>query len=60
MCVGILIGTLYEKLGQGGWVTIAVTSTLIVICFRTRAHYMEVQDNLKVIMKGGRLYKRTA
>jgi amino acid transporter len=47
MCVGILAGTLYEKVDEGGWVTIGVTGTLIVLCFWIRAHYRAVQGSLR-------------
>jgi len=46
LCLAILTGTVYEKGEQGGWVTIAVTSVLIAVCFRIRRHYAEVRRNL--------------
>ena len=46
MCVGILIGTLYEKLGDGGWVTLVVTGTVVSTCFWIRRHYHAVQRSL--------------
>jgi amino acid transporter len=47
LCVAILVGTVYEKGEQGGWVTIAVTGLLVGLCFVIRRHYRSVQVNLK-------------
>lgn len=47
LCAGILAGIIYEKFALGGWVTIAVTGTVVFGCFRIRRHYREVQVNLE-------------
>ncbi len=47
LCASILIGTVYEKGEQGGWVTIVVTSLVVALCFAIRRHYRSVQQNLK-------------
>jgi amino acid transporter len=47
LCVAILAGTVYEKGGQGGWITIVVTSLVVALCFAIRRHYRNVQTNLK-------------
>jgi len=47
MCLAILCVTVYEKFGQGGWVTLVVTGVLIVLCFLIRMHYRSVQMSLK-------------
>ncbi|WP_242392402.1 APC family permease [Anaeromyxobacter oryzisoli] len=47
LCLAILVGTVYEKGEQGGWITIAVTSLVIGLCFAIRRHYRNVQANLK-------------
>lgn len=47
MCAGILLGTIYEKGAQGGWVTILVTGVVIGLCFWIRAHYLGVYRNLR-------------
>jgi amino acid transporter len=47
LCLAILIGTVYEKGEQGGWVTIVVTSLVVALCFVIRRHYRMVQANLK-------------
>jgi amino acid transporter len=46
LCAAILVGTVYEKGEQGGWITIAVTSLVIGLCFLIRRHYRNVQANL--------------
>jgi hypothetical protein len=43
LCGTILVVTVYEKFGQGGWITMAITALLIVLCFVIRRHYREVQ-----------------
>jgi amino acid transporter len=47
LCAAILVGTVYEKGEQGGWITIAVTGVVIGLCFLIRGHYRNVQANLK-------------
>jgi amino acid transporter len=46
LCAGILTGILYEKFALGGWVTVAVTSVVVLMCFVIRRHYQQVQLNL--------------
>src|SRR5213593_4117805 len=47
LCVFILTVTVYEKFGEGGWVTLAITGALIAFCFLIRAHYRKVHRNLQ-------------
>jgi amino acid transporter len=47
LCVFILTVTVYEKFGEGGWVTLALTGGLIAGCFLIRRHYRKVHDNLR-------------
>jgi len=47
LCAAILVGTVYEKGEQGGWITIAVTGVVVAFCFVVRRHYRGVQANLK-------------
>ena len=47
LCAAILVGTVYEKGEQGGWVTIVVTGLVVGACFMIRRHYRSVQANLK-------------
>ncbi len=46
LCAGILTGIIYEKFALGGWVTVAVTSAVVLGCFVIRRHYEQVQLNL--------------
>ena len=47
LCLAILTGTVYEKFGQGGWITLAVTGVVIGLCFTIRGHYRKVRVNLR-------------
>ena len=46
LCLGILIGIVYEKFALGGWVTMVVTGVVVTICFLIRRHYRKVEANL--------------
>ncbi|MFI5208466.1 MAG: APC family permease [Gemmatimonadales bacterium] len=39
LCATILVITIFEKFGQGGWITVVVTAVLIALCFLIRRHY---------------------
>jgi amino acid transporter len=39
LCATILVITVIEKFRAGGWITALVTSLVIALCFRVRAHY---------------------
>jgi amino acid transporter len=43
----ILAVTLVIKFGEGGWVTVAVTSGFVLLCYTTRCHYDRVRAALK-------------
>jgi hypothetical protein len=47
LCVSILVITLYEKFGEGGWLTLVVTTSLIVLAFLIKRHYGMVRDQLR-------------
>jgi hypothetical protein len=47
LCAAILVGTVYEKGEQGGWVTIVVTGFVIALCFVIRRHYGSVRVRLR-------------
>lgn len=46
LCAGILVGILHEKFALGGWVTVAVTSSVVALCLLIRRHYRAVETNL--------------
>ncbi|MBI4491142.1 MAG: APC family permease [Deltaproteobacteria bacterium] len=43
----ILVVTVVIKFAEGGWVTVLVTSSFILLCYVVRFHYDRVQDALK-------------
>jgi len=47
LCSTILVITLYEKVGEGGWLTIVVTSMVIFMCYMIRSHYNRVKIAIK-------------
>jgi amino acid transporter len=46
---GILGVTVVEKFGEGGWVTVLITSLVIAICFAIHHHYDGVKARLKEV-----------
>jgi amino acid transporter len=46
MCIVILIITVFEKFREGGWVTVAITGLLVLLCFGIRRHYRSVAQHL--------------
>lgn len=47
MCSTILAVTVYEKFLEGGWITLTVTSAVLLLCFFVRHHYDHVAQKLK-------------
>jgi K+ transporter len=47
LCSTILTVTMYEKLGQGGWLTIFLTSALVGLCFMIHTHYQKITKGLR-------------
>ena len=47
LCSTILAVTLFEKLGQGGWFTLVLTSALVGLCFLIHGHYQQVTKGLR-------------
>ncbi|MGA9364673.1 MAG: APC family permease [Bacteroidota bacterium] len=47
LCLTILAINLFEKFGEGGWVTLVVTAALIGLCFLIKRHYQSVLHHLK-------------
>ena len=46
LCFTILAITVYEKFGEGGWLTLLVTAGVVILCFVIRAHYRQVRMRL--------------
>jgi amino acid transporter len=47
LCVSILAVTIVEKLHEGAWLTLVVTSSFIVLAFLIRRHYTSVREQLR-------------
>lgn len=47
LCSTILTITLYEKFGEGGWITILLTSLLVGVCFLIHSHYQKVNRGMR-------------
>ena len=43
LCAGILVVTVALKFFQGGWVTVLITGTLVLMAFMVRRHYRRFQ-----------------
>jgi len=47
LCLTILIITIFEKFAEGGWVTLIITSVLILLCYIIRKHYARIQGDMR-------------
>jgi hypothetical protein len=47
LCFGILVVNVVEKLGEGAWLTVVVTGTLVTLCLFIKRHYTGVVTRLK-------------
>lgn len=47
MCVTILCITVFEKFLEGGWLTLVITSALIILCYIIRSHYRKIDEEKK-------------
>ncbi|MGZ4808886.1 MAG: APC family permease [Thermoanaerobaculia bacterium] len=47
MCLCILTITTFEKFAQGGWITLVVTTVLILISFAIHKHYESVREGMR-------------
>ena len=50
-CLTILSIIIFEKFTQGGWLTLAVTSLLIMLCYIINSHYSKVKVQLTQLDK---------
>ncbi len=46
LCLTILSITLFEKFGEGGWLTVVITSLLIALCYLIKRYYAKVRLQL--------------
>jgi len=47
LCLTILIITSYEKFREGGWMTLIITFSLILVCYLIRTHYFSVRKRVR-------------
>jgi len=47
LCFTILVVTIYEKLGQGGWLTLFITLIVIVLCYFIHRHYSKIKKAMR-------------
>jgi amino acid transporter len=47
LCLTILIITVLEKFGSGGWMTLLITSLAIGVCYLIRNHYNQVYKTIR-------------
>ena len=45
LCLTILTITVFEKFLEGGWLTLVLTSIVIILCYWIRAHYKKIQND---------------
>jgi amino acid transporter len=47
LCFTILIVTIYEKLREGGWLTLLFTFVVIIICYFIHRHYKRIKKAMR-------------
>ena len=47
MCISILVVTVFEKFAYGGWITIAITTALVLVAFSIHKHYQRVRAGMR-------------
>ncbi len=52
MCLTIFALIVTEKFGEGGWVTILITASVLLTCFWIRRHYRTVLNKLQTFYAG--------
>jgi len=51
MCLTILLVTVSEKFRVGGWITLAATGILVILCFLIHRHYQNLSRRLDRLFK---------
>ncbi len=54
LCAVILVITVFEKFGEGGWLTLVVTALVVGLCFIIRRHYRQVRFRLAALYQNVR------
>ena len=47
VCLTILIVTVFEKFTRGGWLTLVITSVVILLCYLIKGHYNRVRNGVR-------------
>ena len=47
LCFTILVVTIYEKLGEGGWLTLFITLIVIILCYFIHRHYSKIKKAMR-------------
>jgi amino acid transporter len=47
LCMTILVITIFEKFTEGGWLTLIITSILILLCYMIRTHYERIRGDMR-------------
>ncbi len=47
VCLTILIVTILEKFARGGWLTLAITAVVIMLCYVIKGHYNRVRKGVR-------------
>jgi amino acid transporter len=47
LCASILGVTIFEKFAQGGWITLVITTIIILVAFAIHRHYQTVRNGLR-------------
>jgi len=47
LCSTILAVTIFEKFGQGAWLTLLITTALVAVCFLIKKHYQRVSNGIR-------------
>ncbi len=47
VCLTILIVTILEKFSRGGWLTLVITSVVILLCYLIKGHYNRVRKGVR-------------
>jgi amino acid transporter len=51
LCLTILAVTVFEKFAEGGWLTLVITTLVIVLCTFIRRHYLKVRACMRSLDK---------
>ncbi len=47
LCSTILIVTIFEKFLEGGWITLLITCSLVLLCYSVKNHYNKIANYIK-------------